>query len=191
MMNTLADLRSNTSLELRSSTLLDLRSNSWTLLVMPHHMRVEMLRIAGALAERGPLTVLDGGNSFNVQVVSRAVRGREEVLDRIRVARAFTCHQMVSLLVSTPVQQSPILVLDLLSTFFDENVPLAERQYLLDSCIQRLNALSADRPLAVSVHPARVQTADGESLMTRLTEAAPHALTSEPEMAAPAPWRLF
>jgi len=170
---------------------LELRPKAWTLLVMPHRMRAEMLRVAGTLAERGPLIVLDGGNSFNVHVVSRAVRGRAEILERIQVARAFTCHQMVSLLVSTPALPVPILILDLLATFFDENVPLAERRYLLDSCIQRLNALSAERPLAVSVHPAKILTDDGESLITQLKEAAPQVLTSEPEAAEPEPWRLF
>lgn len=172
-------------------SLLDLRPETWALLILPRSMRAEMLGVAGYLAERGPLIVLDGGNSFNVHVVSRVVRGRAEILEGIRVARAFTCHQMLSLLASPPPPRVPVLVLDLLMTFFDENVPLPERRYLLDSCIDRLNGLSADRPLVVSVHPSKVLTADGEGLLDRLKDAAPQVLTSEPEPAMPAPWRLF
>jgi hypothetical protein len=171
--------------------LLDLRPKTWVLLILPHGMRAEMLRVAGYLAERGPLIVLDGGNSFNAHVVSRAVRGRQEILERIQVARAFTCHQMLSLLVTAPRQQAPTLILDLLTTFFDENVPLAERRYLLDGCIDRLNGLSATRPLAVSLRLPRIPGRDGESLINQLKEAAPQVLASEPEPAMPAPWRLF
>jgi hypothetical protein len=65
-----------------------------------------MLDLAARLALRGELRVLDGGNSFNAYTVARNL-GRlvggggsalEEALQRIQVARAFTCYQVLTLL---------------------------------------------------------------------------------------------
>jgi len=127
-------------------------------------------------AEQGRLLVLDGGNCFNVYPVARALRRRTPqvtaALRQIQVARAFTCFEMASLLqrqatevaaaeaAAAPPPQAvmpgtvAVLVLDLLGNFRDENVPLAERQRLLHTCLPHLRRLAQAGPLLVSSRPA-------------------------------------
>ena len=116
-----------------------------------------MLELAGQLAARGPLRVLDGGNHFNVHIVARTVRRLtarlEEALANIRVARAFTCYQMLALLDDVPAGSTPTLVLDLLSTFYDESVPLFECQRLLDAALAQLQRLGQAGAVVVSARP--------------------------------------
>lgn len=137
-------------------------------------IRRELVNAAIArLAFAGPLLVLDGGNSFQAHRIARLLRSQTEdlhaVLNNIVVARAFTCYQVVSLLAGTPATPVPILVLELLDTFQDENVRLEERQRLLVETIAHLRRLSRRAPLAVSAAPAL--TSDGAALLNALEDA--------------------
>ena len=156
--------------------LTDIRPGKWTLLVLARGMHAPLLSNLHRLAERSPLTVLDGGNRFNAYLVARGARGQAELLERITVSRAFTCYQMLSLLESTPaplascqrdcaraagsrpaaVPPRLILVLDMLNTFYDESVRAHERRRLLTGCIAHLDRLSRPAGGAVTVHPPAV-----------------------------------
>jgi len=123
-----------------------------------------LLELAASLALRGPLLVLDGGNHFNGYILSKAIR-REgaaviPVLQRIQVARAFTCYQMAAMLSDLPVSTTPLLVLDLLSTFHDESVPLHDRTRLLASCLPELKRLCSAAPVLVSARPGEPELAE-------------------------------
>jgi len=130
----------------------------------PYAAAQAMLTLAAHLARSGPLQVLDGGNRFNAYIVARQLRrlstfdkasnspDLRSCLDRIRVARAFTCYQMAALIdqacpgsswphqdeASAKLSSPPTLVIDLLDTFYDESAPLAERRRLAEHCMQRL-----------------------------------------------------
>lgn len=116
----------------------------------PYAAAQAMLTLAAHLARRGPLQVLDGGNRFNAYIVARQLRrlssssaagsrpDLRQCLDRIRVARAFTCYQMGALIDQTSLVGSPTLVIDLLDTFYDESAPLEERRRLTEHCMRRL-----------------------------------------------------
>jgi hypothetical protein len=133
----------------------------------PYAAAQAMLTLAAHLARRGPLQVLDGGNRFNAYIVARQLRrlGTSDIsrpgydlrrcLDRIRVARAFTCYQMAALIDQTMLNGSPTLVIDLLDTFYDESAPLAERRRLAEHCMQRLrqSILAPAQPDPVPVLP--------------------------------------
>jgi hypothetical protein len=139
-------------------TLPDMRSAQLYLLMAPHSISRQMMTdLAVRLALVSPARVLDGGNCFNLYGVARALRGQASTptlpLDRIHIARAFTCYQMVTLLADTRATPVPTLVLELLSTFSDENVSLPERTRLLRSCLRHLRRLSRQSPVAVSVQP--------------------------------------
>lgn len=118
-----------------------------------------MTNLVARLAQTGPVQVLDGGNCFDLYSVVRAVRtqvpAQDSFLERIHVARAFTCYQMLTLLEETPAQPVPVLVLELLSTFRDENIPIVERQRLLKVCLSNLDRLSQHVPVAASAYPPR------------------------------------
>jgi hypothetical protein len=109
------------------------------------------------LACAGPLLVLDGGNCFQAHRLARLLRRHtphlQAALSNIHIARAFTCYQVVALLAETPALPVPTLVLDLLSTFHDESVPLRERRRLLESSLLELRRLSSRAPTLVSAAP--------------------------------------
>jgi hypothetical protein len=138
------------------------------LIMHPHPtLHGRLLTLAAELAaqqgEHSSLLVLDGGNCFNVYPVAQSLRRYTadvaRSLKRIQVARAFTCFEMACLIQRTnwtvhAVQPNAILVLDMLSTFRDENVPLNERQRLLQSCLPDLRRLAQRTPILVSTRPA-------------------------------------
>jgi hypothetical protein len=157
-----------------------------TLAVVPRRGIQPLLGMVARLALSAPLRVLDGGNCFNAYIVAQALRQQTEdveaALERIRVARAFTCYQMVTLLDETPAIPVATAVLDLLATFRDETVPMAERQRLLGHCLERLKRLAAAAPLLVSASPdggppmsrphRQRQSPTGDELLVRLERAA-------------------
>ncbi len=127
------------------------------LLIGPRAEREAMLKVAARLALRGPVHILDGGNSFDAFQVARHIRRQtpllDQALDRIQVARAFTCYQVVTLFTQTPASDRPYLVLDMLATFYDESVSLAESERLLGIVVGHLGRLSHLAPVLVSIRP--------------------------------------
>lgn len=176
--------------------LLDPRPGNLLLLVAPRAGGPLMIDLIAQLACRGPLRVLDGGNHFRVYECNRAIARAlypntaelPRVLERIRLARAFTCYQVETLLSQTPAQATPTLVLDLLSTFYDESVSLAESQRLLQTCIHQLHRLNRAAPVAVSVRPSPLGARP--ELLETLQDAAGQNIILEPHTPPPPP-RLF
>ena len=129
----------------------------FALLIGPHAERKAMLELTAALALRGPVRVLDGGNRFDPYIVSRAIRRQthrlDEALSRIWVARAFTCYQVITLLQEAPSTSAPTLVFDLLATFYDEAVTYAESTRLLRLAIKELHRFRRHAPVVVGVRP--------------------------------------
>jgi hypothetical protein len=126
-----------------------------------------MNTFAARLALAGGVYVLDAGNIFDAYGVARQVRSRStgifEALERLRVARAFTCYQVVALLEQQPARREPTLALDLLATFTDENVPLVERERLFIQALNHLRRLSRDAPVAVNACAAAPPPQDSSS----------------------------
>jgi hypothetical protein len=170
-------------------------------LVLAHHAaRQPMLDLAARLAQRGVLRVLDGGNSFNAYTVARNL-GRivgggaalQSALGRIHIARAFTCYQVLTLLGETPAVPHPTLVLDLLATFYDENVELYESRRLLEKCTQHLLRLSRLAPVVVSARALRLRPPmQDRTILVELLEATAHqvmyeenGIPAEPQLSLP------
>lgn len=132
-------------------------ANRLMLVIAPQAARSAMLDLAARLAAGAPLRVLDGGNQFNVYPVARAIRRLTSemtpALERITLSRAFTCYQMTAMLHEARAAPTPTLVLDLLATFYDENVDLAESQRLLQTCLVQLHRLGQQAPVIVSARP--------------------------------------
>jgi hypothetical protein len=133
-----------------------------------------MTNLIARLALMGNVRVLDGGNCFDLYGLARALRRQapasDFVLERVRIARAFTCYQTVTLLEETPASPAPTLILELLSTFRDENVSTAERKRLLKQCLPQLYRLSRHASLAISIPSKRSE--QPEELLMMLKEAA-------------------
>jgi hypothetical protein len=133
-----------------------------------HETREQISTLTAELALHGAVTILDGGNRFAAYQTVRKLRMRtpniEEAANRIFVRRAFTCYQMLTLLENSPSLHSPYLILDMLASFYDENVPLQEVDRLLDHCIVQLDRLRITAPVVISL----TQTQDRSFLFERV-----------------------
>lgn len=146
-----------------------LQPGRWMLAPLPRReQREQMLTCIATLALEGAVVVLDGGMLFNVYRVLMAAHGDTRILNRIRFARAFTCYQMVSLLERAPDEAACVVILDLLTTFQDENVPPGERMRLLKVCLPHLTRLSRARGALVSVQPLACMSPESGPLFNLL-----------------------
>ncbi len=153
-------------------------SNYLMLVIAPQAARTAMLDLAAQLAAQGPLRVLDGGNQFNVYPVARTIRRHtaelNDALQRIYLSRAFTCYQMVVMLNEAAAAPVPTLALDLLATFYDENVTLVESQRLLRGCLDQLQRMSQRAPVIVSARPPAPICQERTVLLEQLRQSTTH-----------------
>jgi hypothetical protein len=68
----------------------------------------------------------------------------------------------------------PALALDLLATFYDENVTLVESQRLLQGCLGQLKRLSQQVPVIVSARPPAPICQERTVLLDQLRQATTH-----------------
>ncbi len=116
--------------------------------------------IAGWMADQGmDIIVLDGANRFDPYVVSsfakKALIPPERLLKRIRIARAFTCYQMATLveekLIALLRQEEGIgqmhkpwvTLLGPMTTFLDEDVPEKESKLLFERMLRKVEEVAA------------------------------------------------
>jgi hypothetical protein len=134
-----------------------LHTGKMIIVTASHETREQITLLTAELAVRGAVTVLDGGNRFAAYQIVRMLRMRtsniEEAAKRICVRRAFTCYQTLALLENSPSRPHPHIILDLLSSFYDENVPLPEVNRLLDRCLVQLDRLRMVAPVVISLTP--------------------------------------
>jgi hypothetical protein len=106
-----------------------------------------------AAALRGPLCLVAASEWLPSYSVAHALRQEtadvKRVLGNVRLARAFTCYQLLDLLASTRGDGTPILALDFLHTFFSPDIPLPVRIRTLQACCRNLRRLSICQPVTV------------------------------------------
>jgi hypothetical protein len=148
-------------------------TTQWTLLAVMPERRKEVLTLVARMAVKDPLLLLDGGNQANIHAIAQQAGWQEKMTDHIRVARAFTCHQMANLLDSVEDGPEIIFILDLLSTFYDENISLSERFRLLKICLQCIGRFVQTRMLLVTVTPPPPKAEGSVQLFDYLLTIAP------------------
>lgn len=152
-----------------------------------------LLAVATALAGRGqPVRVFDGGNRFDGYYVARLARqlagglhprrlvDPHELLGRMHLSRAFTCFQLAELIQTAPAGPEPLFVLELLATFYDESVPLADSERLLTTTIAHLKRLAAVGPVVVGAREPQTLVKDRWTLLDRLQASADAAWLLRP-----------
>jgi hypothetical protein len=117
--------------------------------------------LAGPLLRGESVVAVDGGNRFDPYEIGKAARALggdgEEALERIRVSRAFTCHQMEALLsrrlpgALSRFDARLALILGLPESFSDADVSYAEACRVFRNCLSALRrvALSGTRVVLV------------------------------------------
>jgi hypothetical protein len=138
----------------------------------------------------GPVIVLDAGNCFNPLRLARSIRRQTvdvtRILDRIQVARAFTCFQVIPLLEQTCRPAGPVYVLRLLDTFTDEVVPAQERLRLLLQVSDHVQRLRRATALTVTLRtPLPQEDPILIEWITRLKTSADHIIA--PLLSTPTP----
>ena len=142
---------------------------SISLVIAPRHVIEDLTAMLTSLALNGQVNLIDGGNLFDGYRLARMIRLQttyvHQVLDNINLSRSFTCYQMVALLIDLPADGTPLVVFDVLSTFFDESVPFSQRRRLLDSSLSDLQRISARSPVALWVHLRHVPSGEDKQLL--------------------------
>jgi len=117
--------------------------------------------VAGWLAGKGiAVIVLDGANRFDPYTVSSLARRTwippEKLLKSIRIARAFTCYQMATLMGesltsllrhegATELRQRPwVILLGPLATFLDEDVSEREVRPLFERSLKKMEGMVSE-----------------------------------------------
>jgi hypothetical protein len=154
---------------------------SLTCYLAAHDLREPVAQVTALLALEGPVTLLDGANATPAYRILRLIAARtpepEVAMSRVYVRRAFTCYQMIALLDGTPALPQPHIILDPLSTFYDDQVPLREIERLLAICQRHIERLSLAGPVLVALHPP--QTRERAFLVDRLCAQADRLIAAE------------
>ena len=125
------------------------------LAVTDHMCREQVSELIANMALHGPLYVLAGSEWLPAYGVARSLRRKtpqlKSILNDVRMARAFTCYQFFDLLANALPDREPMLILNLLHTFYNPDVPLSVRFRLLrQSCVQ-LQKLSLYKPIVILI----------------------------------------
>lgn len=151
------------------------------LLVAPSSFqRKAAITFIAELAQTGPVRVLDGGNRLDILSLNRELRRKDlllyTALEHVHISRAFTCYQMTALLKQPAPGGIPTLVLNLLTTFQDENASLLERLRLLETSLYHLQKNARHSPVLLILHPQPTE----EPFLARIRETADRVWVFEP-----------
>jgi hypothetical protein len=145
------------------------RQASLTVLAGPGFVLGLGTTLAGQAALRG-LTVLyvDGANAFDPYILSRlakdAGQSPKAILQRLHLSRAFTCHQLETLIAerlpSAIARYRPglVVVSGWSHLFHDENVPAREAFRILQHTGRRLRSLAEVGQPILATHPEEPAT---------------------------------
>jgi hypothetical protein len=103
-----------------------------------------------------------------------------DTLDRMHLSRAFTCFQMAELIENAPPGSEPLIVLELLATFYDESVPLRDSERLLATTLAHLRRLAAAGPVIVGAREPQTLVKERWLLLDQLQASADAAWMLRP-----------
>jgi hypothetical protein len=109
--------------------------------------------------------------------VFRYTNAFEEILDRLKLARARTCFQLLDLLTEADKENKSVLILDPLHHFYNADVELSIRDKILGKCCQLIKRLSLSNYVAVLV--PKLDTEDHKRFFPILAEVADEVIPVE------------
>jgi hypothetical protein len=124
------------------------------LLVAPFRILEMEYIVIPLLALRGPVHILVGGRGYDVDGILRSLRKLTPDIalrQHIRQRRAPTAFQMRALLKKTPATPDPLIILNFLVHYFDEDEKFWKSRYLLEGSLAEMRRLSRVGPVVVTV----------------------------------------
>jgi hypothetical protein len=159
------------------------RSRGLVLLLTVDKARASMTEFIAAQILSSSLFVISGSEWLPAFELTRILRSKtlevKEALDRLYTVRASTCYRLFDSLANIPSNGEPILVLDFLHTFYDEDIPLRVRLFKLRECCRQLKRLAIYRPVILITQ--QMPTEDYQKFIPALCSIADRMLTLEPE----------
>lgn len=154
-----------------------------TLLVGPRAVLDLGTELAGRVLLGGQAVLyVDGANAFDPYALTRLARAAGQppraILERLRLSRAFTCHQMEALIVErlaialARYHPGVVVVSGWSHLFHDENVPAREAFRLLQNTARHLHRLAVAGQPILATHPEAPSTPRLRPLGRIVTEAA-------------------
>ena len=120
-------------------------------------LRGAMQELVDRFALQEPVQVIVGGNWISFDGLPLLLGERAgsyyEILDRISVSRAETCYQMLDTLQALQPSSVPLIITDMLASFYDENLAEHQVKMLLQKCLERVKLLSHTAPLLIDADP--------------------------------------
>jgi len=172
-MNTLSNLPNNIT-----------RLRGLALILTMDRARSNLTEFIAAQILTGPLFVISGSEWLPAYELTRILRSRtlevKETLNHLYTVRASTCFRLFDSLANIPLNGEPILLLDVLHTFYDEDIPLRVRLFKLRECCRQLKRLAIYRPVILMTQELPVE--DYEKFIPALRSIADRTLTLEPDI---------
>ena len=136
-------------------------SRRLTLVVTERYEHKNITELIAALCLRAPLYVLAGSDWLPGYGLTRLIRHRtfevRQTLKHVHMARAFTCYQLLDLIANIRPDEEPLLILDFLNTFLNDDIPLPMRFRVLRQCCEHLQRLAFGKPVVVLVQERPVE----------------------------------
>ncbi len=152
------------------NTLPDLAAQSVMLVSQPARLRLIEIRgrqsegiteLFASMAMRGSFYAIAGGEWLPTYALVQSIRRRtpqvKEVLGRVRLARPFTCYQVLDLLEDIRPERDPIVVLDFLHHFYNPDIQPGVRKRVLEQSCRQLQRLALSRSLLVFVEQMQTE----------------------------------
>ncbi|MCL5428617.1 MAG: hypothetical protein M1347_02280 [Chloroflexi bacterium] len=117
-------------------------------------LQAAMQEFIDRLGMRGAVQVVVGGNRISFDhlplILGDQIGRVYEIMDRILVSRAETCYQMQDVLAALEPSPIPIVITDMLESFYEEDLTPQEVTLLLQKCIRHIHKLSEAAPVLIS-----------------------------------------
>lgn len=155
-----------------------------SLILTQNSARTSKTDLIAHLILKGPLFVISGDEWLPAFALPRIIRSHtthvKRIMDHLYTVRASTCYRLLDSLLSTAPNGEPILVLELLNTFYDDDIPLRTRLLKLRDCCRELKRLSYHRPVIVMMRELKDE--NYENFLPALSSVTDRTVTLETEV---------
>ncbi|MGH2583166.1 MAG: hypothetical protein ACRDFQ_09775 [Anaerolineales bacterium] len=132
---------------------------------------VAMQEMIDRLALQAPVQVVAGGNRISFEhlplIAGEQIGNIYEILDRIWVSRDETCYQMQDVLQALKPSAAPLVITDMLASFYEDDLTDREVTIVLKNCLAHIQRISETAPVLISARADAVRPALIEMLERR------------------------